>query len=77
MEQTFPIPKSGVTIRKTGLDSFDIECIDTDTADYHRLLGFFEQMLGGFRSFRFEHAGVIHPKCCFDSDSVGFHYHRT
>jgi hypothetical protein len=68
----FPIPKSGIRIKKTGPDSFDVECTDTDTADYHRLLGFFEQMLGGFGSFRFEYAGVVHPKCCFDTDSADF-----
>jgi hypothetical protein len=29
-------------------------------------------MLGRFGEFGFEYAGVIHPKCRFDSDSPSF-----
>jgi hypothetical protein len=36
------------------------------------LRGFFEQMLGRFGEFRFEYAGVVHPKCRFDSDAPNF-----
>jgi hypothetical protein len=68
----FPIPKSEISIKKTGPDSFDVECSYLDSGDYHRLRGFFEQMLGRFGEFRFEYAGVVHPKCRFDSDAPNF-----
>ena len=73
MELTlFPIPTCGIRVKTTGPDSFDVECADMDTADYQRLRGFFNQMLGRFGEFRFEYAGVVHPKCRFDSDAPNF-----
>lgn len=73
---SFPIPKSGkfrITDKGPGL--FDVECSDVDTADYQQLCGFFNQMGGRFREFRFEYTNLVHPKCLFASDSVNFVSH--
>jgi hypothetical protein len=72
-EHLFPIPNSGrVSILQRGLGEFDIECSGFNSADYERLMGFFNSMYGRMLEFRFEHAGVTHPKCRFDSDSADF-----
>jgi hypothetical protein len=69
----FPIPNSGrVRIEPSGGDTFDVECSGMNSADNERLEGFFNRMYGRLMEFRFEHAGVIHPKCRFDSDSITF-----
>jgi hypothetical protein len=72
-ENTFPIPNTGRTQITLGdEDTFSVECTGIDTDDHKRLVGFFGQMHGRFGEFRFEYAGVLHPKCRFDSDSVTF-----
>jgi hypothetical protein len=69
----FPIPKSGqVKIVPTGPDAFDIECAGVNAFDNQQLMGFFGSMKGRFGEFRFEHAGQVHLKFRFDSDSVPF-----
>ena len=72
----FPIPNSGrVNIVPTCRNSFDVECSGLNLHDHNLLMGFSCSMQGRFGEFRFEHAGIVHPKCRFDSDSADFVQH--
>lgn len=74
MEQKqFPIPKSGqICIAPPAGDTFDVEFTALNIDDNNLLMGFYNSMQGRFGEFRFDHAGVLHSKCRFDSDSVSF-----
>ena len=71
--ELFPFPNSGqIAVVPMGSDTFQIEVSGMDTIDYQQLMGFFCRMRGRFGEFRFEHGGVVHPKCRFDSDVGNF-----
>ena len=72
----FPIPKSGqVNIVPKGRNAFEVESSGLNLHDHNLLMGFSLSMQGRFGEFRFEYAGVVHPKCRFDSDSADFVQH--
>jgi hypothetical protein len=65
----FPIPHSGNTrVIPESRDTFSVECASISAADKDALVGFFNQMQGRFRAFRFEHGATVFAKCRFDSD---------
>lgn len=68
----FPIPRSG-TVEIIGNErTFAVVCRGFDHDDNAKLHGFFKQIRDRSHEFRFEHAGRIHPRVCFDSGSVTF-----
>jgi len=69
----FPIPKSGQTqIIPTSAGTFDVKCTGINHVDNDRLLGFFCNMGGHVKDFRFQYRDVVHQKCRFDSSEVSF-----
>jgi hypothetical protein len=65
----FPIPRSGnTTVIRESPDKFSVECVGVSAADKDALVGFFNQMQGRFRAFRFEHGAAVFAECRFDSD---------
>jgi hypothetical protein len=72
----FPIPKPGHIniVPRAGMHSVSSAAAST-LQDHNLLMGFSLSMRGRFGEFRFEHAGVVHPKCRFDSDSAEFVQH--
>jgi hypothetical protein len=72
-QEIFPIPGSGQTRTIPGTESeFTVECAGINKTDHDRLEGFFARMQGPFGEFRFEYAGIVCPKCRFDSDTSTF-----
>ena len=65
----FPIARSGNTrVIPESRDTFSVECAGISVADKDALVGFFNQMQGRFRAFRFEHGTTAFAECRFDSD---------
>lgn len=66
-----PLPTSGrVSVGNLSGREFLVECAGMNREDYERLMGFFNQMQGRFRSFRFERGTINYPHCHFGSDEL-------
>ena len=73
---TFPFPTTGKTcVEQIAADTIEVRCSGINTTDYRTLLGFFNTMMGRFRTFQFEHGPSSIPHCRFDTDSAPFVKH--